>query len=121
MKKVIFSALTFFMLSTVAVFAQDVDQDRPATTQDQERPAADAPNEMRTEVSLQELPEGVTSTLMSDEYQEWSPVSSYVVRDETETEKYAVDLQKDDEIKTVYFDSEGNKIDKEKDQDEDLD
>lgn len=119
MKKVIFSALTFFMLSTVAVFAQDVDQ--PATTQDQERPAADVSQEMKTEVSMQELPEAVTSTLMSEEYAEWTPTASYIVTDENETEQYAVELQKEDETKTVTFDSLGNKVDKDKNKDEDLD
>ncbi len=120
MKKVIFSALTFLMLSTVAVFAQDVDQ--PATTQEQDRPAADAANEMRTEVSLQELPESVTSTLMSEDYEEWTPTSSYIVTDENSTEQhYVVDLQKDDEIKTVTFDNQGNKVDKDKDKDKDRD
>jgi hypothetical protein len=118
MKKVIFSALTILMLSTVAVFAQDVTpQDNPATTQDQDRPAADDSHEMRTEVQLQELPEAVTSTLMSEEYQEWTPTASYIVKDENETEQYAVELQKEEETKTVTFDSQGNKVDKEKEED----
>jgi hypothetical protein len=119
MKKLIFSAFTLIMLSAVTVNAQVAPQDRPATTQDQDRPAADSPQEMRTEVQMSELPEAVSSKLQEEEYEEWTPTASYIVRDENEQEVYHVDLQKEDEMKTVKFDSQGNKIDKDKDEDHD--
>lgn len=123
MKKLIFSAFTLVMLSAVAVNAQVAPQDRPATeteteVQDQDRPAADSPQEMRTEVQMSELPEAISSKLQEDEYQEWTPTASYLVRDENEETVYHIDLQKEDEMKTVKFDSEGNKIDKDKDEDQ---
>jgi len=117
MKKLILSAFAFSMFSVVA-FAQDVPATQePATTQeettiDQDQPAADVSEEMRSEVSLSELPEAITNELADEKYQEWTPTASYKVVDENETEHYAVELQKEDETKTVTFDSEGNKIDK---------
>ncbi|CAN5374957.1 hypothetical protein BH23BAC1_BH23BAC1_12580 [soil metagenome] len=126
MKKLIFSAFTFVMISAVAANAQVAPQDRPETTQeqttqDQDRPAFDSGQEMRTEVQMSELPEAISSKLQEDEYQDWTPTASYLVRDENEETVYHIDLQKEDEMKTVKFDSEGNKIDKDHDKDHDKD
>ena len=104
MKKVLLSAITFCLLSTATVFAQEAGQ---------EQPAADVLHSMKTEVSIQELPEAVLNTLSGEEYQEWTPTTSYVVVDETETEVYAVELQKEEETKSVMFDAQGNKIESE--------
>lgn len=101
MKKVLLSAFTFCLLSSGAVFAQEVGQ---------EAPAADVASSMRTEVEIQELPEAVLNTLSGEEYAEWTPTASYVIVDETETEQYAVELQKEEETKSVMFDAQGNKI-----------
>ncbi len=104
MKKVLLSAITFCLLSTATVFAQEAGQ---------EQPAADVLHSMKTEVAIQELPEAVLNTLSGEEYQEWTPTTSYVVVDETETEVYAVELQKEEETKSVMFDAQGNKIESE--------
>jgi hypothetical protein len=104
MKKVLLSAITFCLLSTATVFAQEAGH---------EQPGADVLHSMKTEVAIQELPEAVLNTLSGEEYQEWTPTTSYIVVDETETEVYAVELQKEEETKSVMFDAQGNKIESE--------
>lgn len=116
MKKVFLSAFTFCLLSSAAVFAQEVGQEQPATTQetiDQEQPAADVSSAMKTEVEIQELPEAVLNTLSGEEYQEWTPTASYKVVDEAENELYSVELQKEEETQELMFDAQGNKVESE--------
>jgi hypothetical protein len=95
MKKVIFSALTFLMLSTVAVFAQDAGQTSPAI-EDQDQTATDIAQEQRTEVSLQELPEELPgcSLVAPGLHQDVEHVAVLIDRP-PQIVPFAVDIEKD--------------------------
>lgn len=112
MKKIIFSVLILFIFGTGSTYAQGVQQENPTINE----PAPDAPAEFRTSVQMDNLPFEVVQTLRSPEYEEWTPLAAYLVREEDLEEYYAIEIEKGDERKMIALDRAGELIDRDLDQ-----
>jgi hypothetical protein len=112
MKKLILLILMLFLFSSGTLYAQGVQQENPTINE----PAPDAPGEFRTSVQMDNLPSEVAQRLISPEFQEWTPLAAYLVREEDLEEYYAIEMQKGDERKMIALDSAGELIDRNLDQ-----
>lgn len=107
MKKLVIVSIALFLVATSSINAQTVPADttKTATT----APAtAEATQQEKTPIKVEELPEAVKTTIAGDEYKGWTPKSASVVKGEAEF--YEVILVKGEETSIVKFDKEGKKI-----------
>jgi hypothetical protein len=112
MKKIMLAVCLMFGGATL-VSAQEQDQTTPSqtetSTQDQEG----------QQVSISELPDGVTAQLESPDYSGWTVGTAYKKMDDQQNEIYVVELRQGTETKKVKFDSDGNKMEGDKHKDKD--
>ena len=113
MKKIILAVCLAFGGATL-VNAQEQQTDRtqsqsqsPTETMDQDQD--------RQQISITELPDGVTAQLESQDYTGWTVGNAYKKTDEDQNEIYIVEMRQGTETKKVKFDKDGNKLDKDKD------
>ena len=118
MKKLML-ALCLFVGGIAVVNAQDTTQtQQPA--QPMEQPADQASDQDRQPIQTAELPEAVRTSLQSQDFSGWTVAQAYRgthtdTSDETKSmEVYIVELRNGAETKTVKFDKDGNKLDKDK-------
>ena len=105
MKKIMLAVCLMFGGATL-VSAQQTDQTQtPSATQDQEG----------QQISVSELPEAVSAELESQDYSGWTVGTVRKKMDESQNEIYVVEMRQGTETKKVKFDSDGNKLDKDKD------
>jgi hypothetical protein len=103
---------------TTSVQPQPQMQEQSATSQDQQR----------EQIQVSDLPDPVKRAIESQDYQGWTVSAAYrSSMSETDTqgdaskagqELYILDLRNGAETKTVKFDKDGNKLDKEKSDDD---
>jgi hypothetical protein len=106
MKKLLFAL--FMVAATVTAFAQDASTP-PAQDQN-------ASSEMQP-IAATDLPAAVTASLQSQDYSGWTVANAYKKEKDGKT-IYKVELKNGEEMKTVKFDADGNKL-KGKDKDKD--
>jgi uncharacterized protein with beta-barrel porin domain len=108
MKKLLFAL--FMVAATVTAFAQDASSStQPAQDQN-------ASSEMQS-IAATDLPAAVTASLQSQDYSGWTVSNAYKKEKDGKT-IYKVELKNGEEMKTVKFDADGNKL-KGKDKDKD--
>jgi hypothetical protein len=125
MKKLLFVFCLLFG-AAVAVNAQDTTKaqdpitDTTATQDQSDQYRTDDADDMdladdkdRKEITVAELPAAISDKLQGQDYSGWIVDKVYSKEKDGET-MYAVELKKDDEMKKVKFDAQGNVI-KEKD------
>jgi hypothetical protein len=98
---------------------QDTTQAQPQTQQTQPTDDQD-----RTQIQVSELPQPIKTSLESADYSGWTINTAYRSTqkdkvDETKSmEVYVVELKNGPDIKTARFDKDGNKLEDEKDKDD---
>lgn len=103
MKKIMLAVCLMFGGATlVAAQDQTTPQSETQTTQDQDR----------QQISVSELPEGVTAKLESQDYSGWTVGNAYKKMDDSQNEIYIVEMKQGTETKKVKFDRDGNLIEK---------
>lgn len=107
MKKLLFAL--FMVAATVTAFAQDASSSQPSQDQN-------ASSEMQP-VAASDLPAAITASLQSQDYSGWTVSNAYKKEKDGKT-IYKVELKNGEEMKTVKFDADGNKL-KGKDKDKD--
>lgn len=91
-------------------------QDQPATPS-QTQPAQD--QDQGQQIAISELPDAVTASLESQDYSGWTVGNAYKKTDATtNADMFIVELKRGTETKKVKFDSEGNKLDEKKKDDQ---
>jgi|SRR5688572_14072470 hypothetical protein len=108
MKKLLFAL--FMVAATVTAFAQD------ASSSTQPSQDQNASSEMQP-VAASDLPAAITASLQSQDYSGWTVSNAYKKEKDGKT-IYKVELKNGEEMKTVKFDADGNKL-KGKDKDKD--
>jgi hypothetical protein len=105
MKKIMLAVCLMFGGATlVAAQDQTPTQSQTQTTQDQDQD--------RQQISVSELPEGVTAKLESQDYSGWTVGNAYKKMDDSQNEIYIVEMKQGTETKKVKFDKDGNLIEK---------
>jgi len=105
MKKIMLAVCLMFGGATlVAAQDQTPTQSQTQTTQDQDQD--------RQQISVSELPEGVTAKLESQDYSGWTVGNAYKKMDDSQNEIYIVEMKQGTETKKVKFDRDGNLIEK---------
>ena len=66
----------------------------------------------KQQISVSELPDGVTAQLESQDYSGWAVGNAYKKMDESQNEIFIVELRQGTETKKIKFDRDGNKLDK---------
>lgn len=64
----------------------------------------------KVEVPVNDLPEAIKTTLISDAYKGWEISKAYIITDGNDTRYYTIDLIKGEETMSVNLDSEGREI-----------
>jgi hypothetical protein len=104
MKKLMIAACLMLGGASLATAQeQSTPQTQSQTSQDQDR---------GQQISVSELPDGVTAQLESQDYSGWTVGNAYKKTDDSQRELYVVELRQGTETKKVKFDSDGNKIEK---------
>ena len=94
--------LMFGGATLVTAQEQPATQSETQTTQDQDR----------QQISISELPEGVTAKLESQDYSGWTVGNAYKKTDDSQNEIYIVEMKQGTETKKVKFDKDGNLMEK---------
>ena len=125
MKKIVFSTFSFVLFSVATANAQtetksetktETQSTTPTgtqgTTQTATPPAATtAPAEdVKTAVTVEELPAAVKTTLASPSLKVWTPYEAYLVKEKDGDEYYAINIKKDDQTGSVKLDKEGKPV-----------
>ena len=108
MKKLMLAVCLLFGGATL-VSAQQIDplamlsQSQSTDTQDQDK---------GQQISVSQLPDGVTAKLESQDYSGWTIGNAYKKTDNAQAgkETYTVELKKGTETKSVRFDKDGNEM-----------
>ena len=110
MKKLLLAVCLMFGGATL-VSAQETDPaaQTPTQTQDQDQ---------GQQIAISELPEAVTAKLESQDFAGWTVGNAYKKTDENNMEIYVVEMKQGTETKKVKFDKDGNKLDKDKNKDQ---
>jgi len=128
MKKVNYAALALFVMGPLFASAQTAPQTTtPAADQSttqtpsqvgtqgtaQTNTTTTAPatqTEDKTEVTIEELPEGVKKTLSGSTLKPWTPTEAYLIKTPDGKEYYAINLKKEEETGSVKLDKEGKPV-----------
>jgi len=123
MKKVVFSAFAFVLISAATANAQTETKTETQSTTTQTQgttqsgttaatpPATTtAAEETKTAVTVEELPEAVKTTLASATLKPWTPYEAYLIKETDGDEYYAINLKKDEQTGSVKLDKEGKPV-----------
>ncbi|MFA6152027.1 MAG: hypothetical protein WC716_11945 [Chitinophagaceae bacterium] len=114
MKKVLFSVLAITFTAGTQAFAQDqvtpvIANASPVATINAEVPqAAATPQDNKSQIAAENLPEAVKKTLASEKYKDWTVASAWLVKGKTEY--YELQMKKGEETTSLKFDANGNVI-----------
>src|SRR5688572_29565921 len=103
MKKIILSALTVCCATFTAVHANSTHESFSIAIVNEGD---------ETAIKPEELPKAVKSTLLSDNYKEWTVATASLVKGEKEY--YKIELSKGSEKKTIKLNSDGHEISEKK-------
>jgi hypothetical protein len=107
MKKLMLAVCLLFGGATL-VSAQQTD---PSATPSQSQSTTDDQDQDKgQQISISQLPDGVTAKLESEDYSGWTIGNAYKKTDNAQAGKevYTVELKKGTETKSVRFDKDGN-------------
>jgi cytoskeletal protein RodZ len=123
MKKVVLSAFAFAMFGVATVNAQTTPPSQsPTTTQKQTQDttktstataptASTAPAEdVKTAITVEELPAAVKTTLASPSLKVWTPYEAYLIKEKDGDEYFAINIKKDTQTGSVKLDKEGKPV-----------
>jgi hypothetical protein len=108
MKKLMLAACLLFGGATL-VSAQQTD---PSATPSQSQSTDTQDQDKGQQISVSQLPDGVTAKLESQDYSGWTIGNAYKKTDNAQAgkETYTVELKKGTETKSVRFDKDGNEM-----------
>lgn len=125
MKKIILSVAFLGLIGVVNANAQNTTTQQPAASQQQttQQPAQDSTStgaaaattgtataqEVKTPVKVEELPEGIKTTLKSDAVKEYTAVDASLVKSGA-AEYYIINLKKGDDLRFVKLDKDGRPV-----------
>ena len=91
------------------VSAQQTD---PSATPSQSQSTDDQDQDKGQQITISQLPDGVTAKLESQDYSGWTIGNAYKKTDNAQAgkETYTVELKKGTETKSVRFDKDGNEM-----------
>jgi hypothetical protein len=104
MKKLMLAVCLMFGSATFVAAQEQTPPSQTPTAQDQDQD--------RQQISVSELPEGVTAKLESQDYSGWTVGNAYKKMDDSQNEVYIVEMRQGTETKKVKFDKDGNLIEK---------
>lgn len=111
MKKIILAVCLAFGGATL-VNAQEQQTDRTQSPTQQSQTIDQ--DQDREEISISDLPDGVTAQLESSDYSGWTVGNAYKKTGEDQNEIFIVEMRQGTETKKIKFDKDGNKLDKDK-------
>lgn len=65
----------------------------------------------KTPIKLEDLPEGIKTTLASEPYKAWTATAAFLVKDEkAKKEWYQIDVKKEQETGSIKLDKDGKPV-----------